>query len=294
MFGAIATLMTAAADVTDVRTSTPVDGINTGVASLADIGINLPVAGFAGAVVMALGCLLACFDFRWGAGLGGGAGLALAGWSGLTIGLAEVPIAVAESLTRTSQQSFTLTVTRDLGYWLIVSVGVIGLVVFALSLRSAGTGGHRSLNPWIGALGALSAVILAAGPMIPVGEASFGDNFRSTNALIDLPSAFFGGRLGQVVLIAAAGVVGFLIVRTYGLGLAAGGISVAVWLWLSSLLGIGEDELTGEQPLGIAGFNIGADDTTPHGVTTVGMALTLTMLVVAAVMAGVQHRRNTG
>ena len=95
-----------------------------------------------------------------------------------------------------------------------------------------------------------------------------------------------------MVLIAAAGVVGFLIVRTYGLGLAAGGISVAVWLWLSSLLGIGEDELTGEQPLGIAGFNIGADDTMPHGVTTVGMALTLTMLVVAAVMAGVQHRRD--
>jgi hypothetical protein len=293
-FGAVATLMSSAADLTDIRTSTPIDGINIGITTLADVGVNLPIAGFTGAVVMTLGGLLACYGFRWGAGLAGGGGLALAGWAGLTIGLVEKPIAVAESITRTdTTQQFTLTVTRDLGFWLIVAAGVIGLLVFAASLRMAGTGGRRSLNPWVAAVGAVSAVILAAGPLIPEGSASFSDNFRSPSALIDLPTAYFAGRLGQVALIAVAGVVGFLLVRAYGLGLAAGGISVAFWMWLSALLGIGEDLGAGDVPLGIAAGNFGAGDNTPHGVTTVGMVLTLLMLLIAAVMAVVQYRRDS-
>ena len=64
---------------------------------------------------MVLGGLLACFGLRWGAGLVGGAGLAPVGWAGLTIGLAELPIALAESVTRSSSESFTLSVTRDVG-----------------------------------------------------------------------------------------------------------------------------------------------------------------------------------
>jgi hypothetical protein len=292
-FGAIATLMASAADVSDIRTSTPIDGITIGITTLSDIGVNLPVAGFIGSAVMTIGGLLACFGFRSGAGVAGGGGLAVAGWAGLTIGLVEAPIAVAESITRTTTtQQFTLTVTRDLGYWLIVAAGVIGLLVFAASLRMSGTGGRRSLNPWVAAVGAVSSVILAFGPLIPEGGATFSDNFRSPTVLIDLPTAYFAGRLGQVALIAIAGVVGFLLVRTYGLGLVGGGISVACWLWLSSLLGLGEDLLLGDQPLGIAAGNFGARDTTPHGVTTVGMVLTITMLVIASVLAIVQYRRE--
>ncbi len=293
-FGAVATLMSSAADVTDIRTSTPVDGINIGITRLSDIGVNLPIAGYVGGVVMALGGLLACYGFRWGAGIAGGGGLAVAGWAALTIGLAEVPIAVAESITRTTTtQQFTLTVTRDLGFWLIISAGAIGVLVFAASLRLVGTGGHRSLNPWVAAVGAVSALILAAGPLIPEGGASFEDNFRSPSALIDLPTAYFGGRLAQVALIGLAGVVGFLLVRAYGLGLVAGGISVAVWMWLSALLGIGENLRTGDEPLGISAGNFGAGDTIPHGVTTVGMVLTLLMLLIAAVLATVQYRRDS-
>lgn len=292
-FGAIATLMAAVADVSDIRTSAPVDGITIGITTLSDIGVNLPVAGFIGAAVMTIGGLLACYGFRWGAGVAGGGGLAVAGWAGLTIGLAEAPIAVAESITRTTTtQQFTLTVTRDLGYWLVISAGVLGLLVFAASLRLSGTGGRRSLNPWVAAVGAVSAVILAFGPLIPEGDATFSDNFRSPTALIDLPTAYFAGRIGQVALIAVAGVVGFLLVRTYGLGLVGGGISVALWMWLSSLLGLGEDLLRGDQPLGIAAGNFGARDTTPHGVTTVGMVLTITMLVIASALAIVQYRRD--
>ena len=60
-----------------------------------------------------------------------------------------------------------------------------------------------------------------------------------------------------------------LIVRSYGLGLAAGGVSVPLWLWIASLAEIGS------KPVGIADRNPGADNTVPHAVTTVGMVATL-------------------
>ena len=285
-FGAVAVLMSVAADVTDIRTTRPTAGITTGVSTLDDLGTNLAVAGFIGAAAMVIGGLLACFGFRWGAGLAGGAGLGLLGWAAMAIGLAEFPIAVAESITRTSSESFTLTVTRDLGWWLIASVGIVGVLVFLASLRAFSRGTRVALNPWIAALGAVAMVVLAVGPLVPVGQASFADNFSSPTVNIDLPTAYFAGRLAQVGLIAAAGVVGFLIVRPYGLGLAAGGLCVAVWLWASSL---GE---LGSNPIGIADRNPGALNTIPHGVTTAGMALSLLLLIIAVVAATIQRQRT--
>lgn len=282
--GMLATLMMSVADVTDIRTDRVVDGIPNRITTVADIGSNLPVAGFIGAAIMLVGGLLHCFGFRWAAGLAGGGGFAAAGWAGLTLGLAEVPINTAETITRdpNTPGPFTLTVTRDLGYWLIVAIGVVGLVVFAFSLVSAGTGGRRGLNPWTAALGALAALVTAAGPLITVGGANFDVNFGTDG----LPFAFFAGRIGQLALIAVAGVIGFLVVRAYGLGLAAGGISVTLWLWLSSLLEIGD------RPLGVAAGNLGSSDTRPHAVTTVGVALTVVMLVVATTIAIVQNSRS--
>lgn len=290
-FGAIAVLMAAVADVIDIRTSAPVDGIATGIRTLDTLGTNLAVAGFFGATVMALGGLLACFGFRWGAGLAGGAGLALTGWAAMIVGLAELRIASAESITRqTTDIAFTLKVTRDLGFWLTVAVAVIGIFVFIASLRSFGTGGRPALNPWIGALGAVAGVVLVAGPLLPEGNATFANNFRSATTTLDLPTAYFGGRLLQLALIGFTIVFGLLIVRAYGLGLAAGGVSVAFWMWLSSLLDMGTF------PLGIAAGNFGAADSSPHAVTSVGMALTIFMLVVAAVLAtvGASRQREHG
>ena len=61
-------------------------------------------------------------------------------------------------------------------------------------------------------------------------------------------------------------------------------------MWSSSLLEFGAFDL------GIAAGNFGASDSAPHAVTSVGMALTLVMLVVAAVLAliGSQRRRRIG
>ncbi|MEM9516022.1 MAG: zinc ribbon domain-containing protein [Actinomycetota bacterium] len=284
VFGAIATLMAAVADLTDIRTTRPISGIANGVSTLDDLGSNLAIAGWVGTGVMVIGGLLACFGLRVGAGLAGGAGLAVLGWAALCIALIERPIAVAESITRESSEVFTLTVTRDTGFWLIAAVGVVGLLVFFASLRLMGTGGQPPLNPWSAAVGALGMMMLAAGPLVPIGEASFADNFSSPTVAIDLPTAYFAGRFAQVSLIAGTGVIGFLIVRRYGLGVAAGGIAVAFWLWLSSLLEIGTD------PVGIADRNPGATDTMPHGVTTAGMVVALLALVVTGILAIIGRR----
>ena len=87
-------------------------------------------------------------------------------------------------------------------------------------------------------------------------------------------------------LIAFTGIVGFLSVRTYGLGLAGGGLSIATWLWATTIAGIGD------QPVSVAVGNLGTLDTTPHAVTTVGLALSLVMLAVASALAIVNRPRR--
>lgn len=285
VFGAVAAVMASVADIVDLFTSVPVDGIAQGTLVLEDFGTNLTVGAFIGGGVMVVGGLLACAGQRWGAGLAGGGGLALVGWSALVLGLAETPIERARAITRnpTIVEPFTLTVTRDLGYWLVVAVGGIGFIVFLCSLIQSGSGARRGLNPWIAAIGAIAPLVLAAGPLIPVNDATFADNFGIDGSV--LPDLFFVGRLVQVGLIAAIGAVGFLLVRNYGLGLTAGSVSVAGWMWFSSL---GE---LGDQPIGIAVANFNAPDTIPHGVTSVGAGLTMALLIVAIVVAAVQPQR---
>jgi len=281
----VATLMASVADVIDIRTSRPVDGIGVGIQTLEDFGTNLPVAGFVGAAVMLVGGLLSCFGLRSGAGIAGGAGLALAGWSAMTIGLVEVPIHSAEGITRNTGadiNGFTLAITRDLGWFLILVIGILGIIAFITTLRMAGSAGRPGLNPWVAALGALGAVILAAGPLIPLGDATVDLNL----GFVGLPRAFFAGRLVLLSLVAFTGVVGFLSVRTYGLGLAGGGLSIATWLWATSLADFGDN------PVGVAVGNLGTVDTAPHAVTTVGLALALAMLVTASVLAIVTRPRH--
>ncbi len=279
----VATLMASVADVTDIRTTRPVDGIIVGIRALDDFGTNLAVAGFIGAALMLIGGLLSCFGLRWGAGLAGGAGLSMAGWAAVTLGLVEAPIHAAEGVTANANEvtAFTLSVTRDLGYFLILAIGLLGLVVFLVSLRMAGTGGRGGLNPWIAAVGALAAVVLAAGPLITLNGAPLDANLGT----IGIPKEFFAGRLVQLGLLVVTGVVGFLSVRTYGLGLAAGGLGVATWLWITSLADIGD------LPVSVAVGNIGTLETTPHAVTTVGVTASLALLLIAATVAMVTRRR---
>jgi hypothetical protein len=279
----VATLMASVADVIDIRTTRPVDGIIVGIRALDDFGSNLAVAGFIGAALMLIGGLLSCFGLRWGSGVAGGAGLSMTGWAAVTLGLVETPIHAAEGVTLNANEvtTFTLSVTRDLGYFLILAIGILGVVVFLVSLRMAGTGGRGGLNPWIAAVGALSSVVMAAGPLITLAGASLDANFGT----IGIPKEFFAGRLVQLGLLVVTGVIGFLSVRTYGLGLAAGGLGVATWMWVTSLAEVGD------LPVSIAIGNLGTRETTPHAVTTVGVTASLALLLIAATMATVTRPR---
>ncbi len=70
----------------------------------------------------------------------------------------------------------------------------------------------------------------------------------------------------QLGLLVMAGVVGFLIVRRWGLGLAVGGSLPIVWMTASTMF-----ELT-DRPVGPGFRNPGATDMHIHGVTIIGVS----------------------
>jgi hypothetical protein len=248
-----------------------------------DLGTNLLAAALVAIVAVLVGSVAAAFRQRWGAGLAAGGALAITGWSLLVVGLAEQPIQLAEiAVDQPTDVAFTVTITRDVGYWLLLAAAVIGVVVFFVSLGSSGRERHRSgLNPWIAALGAVSALVAAGGPLIPEGDATVSSNWSSDGWPFDQPAAFLLGRLAQVGLLAFTGVIGFLLVRRYGLALAIGGMTASVWLAITSLFDVGG------APVGPAYTNPGAPlvDVELHAVTIVGMVAlvgTATVAVIAA------------
>ena len=252
-----------------------------------ELGSNLSVAGLIAALLMVVGGVGASFGWRWGSGMAGGGGLAAAGLAALVIGLAQYPIDAAHefALIPTDQQ-FTLTITKALGYWLMVAAGAIGIVVFFASTNDAFSDRRGGLNPWIAALGALAVVVAAAGPLLPENLAVFSDNWYVGTRLGDPPAMLVAMRLVQLGLMTLGGVVGFLSVRRWGLGVAAGATLSSVWLGVSTLFEIGA------APVGPGFRNPGATDAVLHGVTIIGLSATLAMLVLAAIAAYDQSVRR--
>ncbi|MET0325652.1 MAG: zinc ribbon domain-containing protein [Ilumatobacteraceae bacterium] len=238
-----------------------------------DFGTNNTVAGLLAAGAMVLGALAWCFGYRWGAGLAGGAGAAVAGWAALLLGIAEWRIASAEAAVTPA------TITRDVGYWALVAAGGLGILVLLGSLIRSGRDGRAGLDPWIAALGAVSFLIAAGGPLIPQGTADWSGNINSDSLGVDLPTLFFVGRGVQLGLLALCGVIGFLSVRRYGLGLAVGAAIATGWLLATAAT----DQTT--SPIGPGYENPGSLDLQPHAVTVVGFALVGFFSLVAIVMA---------
>ena len=142
------------------------------------------------------------------------------------------------------------------------------------------------LNPWIAALGGLAVVIAAAGPLIHEGRARFSDNWYLVEAPGEPPAMLLAGRAIQLAAFLIAGLVGFLSVRRYGLGLAAGGTLPFIWLAASTLL-----ELT-DHPVGPAFRNPGSSEVDLHGVTVIGVAALISMLLLAVIGAYDQNVRE--
>src|SRR5215217_3676507 len=276
----IAVLAAAAAAVavltTIVRITPPPDGAVPHY-TVNGLGTNNAVAALIAAATAIVGALVWCSGRRWGAGLAGGAGASLAGWAALLIGLTEWRIHAAPGAE----------VERALGFYALWATGALGMVLLVASLARAGRDGRGGLDPWIAALAAVSFVIAAGGPLIPQGTADWSGNW-STDSLggVDLPQAFFIGRAVQLGLLVVCGVVGCLLVRRWGLGLALGGALSAGWLLLTDAT----DRTP--RPIGPGYANPGAGtNLSPHGVTVVGFALTGFFGLVAVVMALIDTER---
>ena len=234
-----------------------------------DFGTNNTIGGIIAAAAMIVGALVWCTGHRWGAGLAGGAGAALAGWAALVIGAAEwrLDLAAADA-----------DATRSIGYWALAAAGVFGGVALIASFAASGRDRRNGLDPWIAALAAVSFVIAAGGPLIPENGAGWASNWTGDNPG-GLPTMFFVGRAVQLGLLVACGVLGCLLVRRWGLGLAVGGALAAGWLLVTAAT----DRTV--SPIGPGYSNPLFQDNEPHAVTIVGFALAGFFCLVAVVMA---------
>jgi hypothetical protein len=292
LLAAVGAAVAAVATIVSIDTDAVAPTFATGDWTLADLGSNLSAALLVAAAGLTVGAIAHALNQRWGAGLAGGAGLALAGMAGLIVGLAEQPIQIAQGATNPAgAPPFTVEVTRDIGYVVLLVAAALGVVVFIVSLARAGRDPNGGLNPWIAALGAIAAIVAAAGPLVPEGAATMSSNWTSGewyfgDELIDQPTAFFAGRLLQLALLAASGVLGFLLVRRYGIGLVVGAVSAVTWLSVTTLLEVGD------APVGPAYANPGSTDVDLHSVTIVGMVALVGLTVVALIAAIDQSLRD--
>lgn len=255
-----------------------------------DLGDNLTVAALIAATTMAVGGAGAAFGWRWASGLAGGGGLATAGLASLVIGLAQYPIDAAAEFARIPPvepfQPFVLTITRDVGYWALLVAGVVGLITFFASVGDAVADGPGDLNPWLAALGGVAVLVIVVGPLLPVGRGVFSDNWYLVDGPGEPPAMLIVMRLVQLGLVALGGVVGFLSVRRWGLGVAVGATLPAMWMALSTLF-----ELT-DRPIGPGFRNPGATEMDVHAVTIIGVCATAAVAVLAIVAAVDQSTRR--
>lgn len=281
VIAAIAGVLAVAAAAVDV-----VSYVVTGVVDLRstyvlnDLSTNHLVGVVLAAVLMIGGAALAAAGWRVGSGLAGGAALALAGMVANAAGMAIHVLDSAQVQYLTPGN--TITTTYELGFFLTLGAAGLAMVVFGLSLREAGRDGLPPITPAIGALGALGAVLVVLGTLLPQHGAAFADNFSQDS----VPPATLLLRLVPLLLILVGGVLGFLLLRRWGLGLALGAISVGAWQWFTAITE------SGDIPLGIAGGNVGATSFKPHVLTTVGVVVMVVAGVAGLVIAS-QQRRST-
>lgn len=282
-----ANIVTVSSDARIIRGDDTPSAFRTGGWIADDLADNLSVAALVAVALLVAGGVASAFQWRGGSGLAGGAGLAIAGLAALTIGLAQIPIDAAyEMASIPTEQRFTLTITRDLGYWLQIAAAAIGVIVFFASLNDTFGDRRSGLNPWIAAVGALAGLVLAGGPLLPEGLGVVSDNWYVNEGPGQPPAMLLTGRLIQLGLLAFTCVVGFLSVRRWGLGVAVGGALPAIWLAVSALF-----EIT-SSPVGPGFANPGADPGTVHGVTIIGAAAVAAFCVLAVIAAIDQARHE--
>lgn len=249
---------------------------------LNDFSTNLTVGAIVAAILLIGGAALGATGHRVGSGLAGGAGLALAGMMGMMVGQVTHLFDQNEFNLLSSGGSFTLTTTRDIGFWLAIVSALLGAAAFVLSFESSGYDGQPPIHAAFGAVGLLGTAMAVIGPMIPMNDYPFGDQFSNDF----VPPATLLLRHLVFVLIAVGGVIGFTRNRRWGLGMALGAISVATWQLLTAMTE------SGDKPFSYGGGNPGALDYSPHIVTILGIAAMVVAAAGGLVMAAQQAKTS--
>lgn len=289
------TVMALAARILQVRTTSLTPAFPVGDWIISDLGSNLTTAALlsvgglvTGLVAWALG------SFRWAAGLISGSAFAVLGWAALVIGLVGRPINIVQTAVSNAApvgtEAFAATIQRSAGFSLVALAASCALVTAILAGSQLRPDPRGGLNPWVAALGAVAAMGVAIGPLLPVGTASFTDNLAVTAAQ---PASFVIGRIVHLLIIAICGVGGFLMVRTAGLGVLLGNLVLIAWLTASAVLEVGLN------PIGPGFTNPGHFDPNSkipleiHTVTLIGTILFAFMTIWACCAAVIRHLTRT-
>ena len=260
-----------------------------GTVGLTELSSSYLVGVVLASVLMVVGAVLGASGRAAGAGLAGGAGLAMSGMLFHAAGLAVAQLDAAEVLHLLP--GATVTVTYEVGFFLVLGAAGLGALVFLLSLPDALADPSRRVPHVIGVIGSLGALAVAVGTVLPINGAVLVDNVD----LDTLPPITLYLRLLVLAFVVVGGFVGFLTNRRWGLGMALGAVSVGAWQWSAAVVGIGDTPYSiggGATPADVtwAGGNFFGSDTTPHLVTTVGV---LAMLAAGLVGLALAARRST-
>ena len=236
-------------------------------------GTNFQVAFIVAGIALIAGGVVAKLGKRFGAGLAGGAGLAMIPFVvwlwGATKVVSDIAEAQATAIAASGQGGTFFQSTLGAGFYLLVGAAAVGLLAVFVSLAQTGMDNLKPLNRLVCAGGAIAALLAAIGQLLPENGAEISANWETGGGL---SATLVYGRLGILFVVAIAGAAGFLYSSRWGVGLALGGAAMYVWQWISSLLE------AGDFPAPPAFGNPGAFEARPHILTTVGV---IAMLVFA-------------
>lgn len=286
---AVAVVVAIAIDVVSVASTATGDALRTAVAAgyrsgvwhAGDLSGGTTVAALVCAAGLAAGATGSVLGLRWAPGLVAGSALSATGLCTLLVALAEEPLAIAQdvALLSTSEAPFSVTVTRDIGWWALLIAAGAGLVAFFGSLDDVGADTRNDLNPLVAALGAFAALAGAAGPTLAVGSASWLDNITVDAAATGWPLVMVLARAAHLVAFAVCGVAGFLMVRRSGLAMVTASLIPTMILLISAWVDMGT------APIGPGLANPGTTPTDVHPVTLIAVVSCAAMAAVAGAIA---------
>lgn len=230
--------------------------------ALSDLFSSHLVATALAGLVILIGIIVLAAGHPLGAGLVGGVGLSVGAALAMAIGSANRVLDEAEVTVLSTPGSFTITVTRDLGYFLSIGAATLGLIVFLLSIRAHRSGRRRL---WLVVPGLLGSLAVVVGTLLPEGAAGFADNF----GVESVPPVASWMRLVALSAVLVAGLVGFLAGSRWGAAVVVGAIAVPMAQVVAAQV-----ELDGVVD-GFVGGNIGAGDALAHPFTLAGLGVML-------------------